>query len=236
MTGLRLAVAEMFGPTFQGEGPSIGHRCSFLRLSGCNLTCAWCDAPFTWDWTGITGHAYNPNEERQLLDVEAVLGWITAQGTDMLVVTGGEPLLQQRPLAPLLGRCAGLGLRVEIETAGTVAPLDTITEHVTQFNVSPKLDNSSNPLIKRLRPEALDRLQATGKAVWKFVVTQPGDLHEIASLVSAHQLSPVWVMPEGIDPDTVLRRSRELVDHVLARGWNLTSRLHILIYGNRRGV
>jgi organic radical activating enzyme len=213
-----LAVAEMFGPTFQGEGPSMGRRCSFLRLSGCNLRCLWCDTPYTWDWSGLTGHVYTPGEESQVLDVDAVRSWIAAQHTDMLVVTGGEPLLQQRVLTPLLRECADRGLRIEVETAGTIAPLDAITQHVSQFNVSPKLANSGNPLTKRLRPEALDRLQ------------------EVDDLVSQYHLFPIYVMPEGTSADTVLARSRELADPVLARGWNLTSRLHILLYGNRRGV
>jgi 7-cyano-7-deazaguanosine (preQ0) biosynthesis protein QueE len=231
-----LAVAEMFGPTFQGEGPSMGRRCSFLRLSGCNLHCSWCDTPYTWDWTGLTGHVYTPADERQTLDVNAVLSWITAQNTDMLVVTGGEPLLQQRALASLLRECADRGLRIEVETAGTIVPVEAIAQDVSQFNVSPKLVNSANPLAKRLRPEALDRLQGTGKAVWKFVVTQLSDLQEADDLVAQHHLFPVYVMPEGTDAHTVLARSRELADPVLARGWNLTSRLHILLYGNRRGV
>jgi organic radical activating enzyme len=154
----------------------------------------------------------------------------------MLVVTGGEPLLQQRVLTPLLRECADRGLRIEVETAGTIAPLDAITQHVSQFNVSPKLANSGNPLTKRLRPEALDRLQGTGKAIWKFVVTQLSDLQEVDDLVSQYHLFPIYVMPEGTSADTVLARSRELADPVLARGWNLTSRLHILLYGNRRGV
>lgn len=231
-----LAVAEMFGPTFQGEGPSIGRRCSFLRLSGCNLRCQWCDTPYTWDWRGLTGHAYRPGEETQVLDVKAVLNWIAAQGTDMLVVTGGEPLLQQRALTPLLHECSNLGLRIEVETAGTILPLDAITHDVSQFNVSPKLANSGNQLGKRFRSAALDRLQGTGKAVWKFVVTDLSDLEEVDELVAQHHLFPIYVMPEGTDPQTVLARSRELAAPILARGWNLTSRLHILLYGNRRGV
>lgn len=236
MKEINLAVAEMFGPTFQGEGPSMGRRCSFLRLSGCNLRCLWCDTPYTWDWSGLTGHAYLPGEESQVLDVSAVRSWIAAQHTDMLVVTGGEPLLQQRALTPLLRECADRGLRIEVETAGTIAPLEAITQDVSQFNVSPKLANSGNPLAKRFRPAAVDSLQGTGKAIWKFVVTQLSDLQEVDDLVAQHHLFPVYVMPEGTDAHTVLARSRELADPVLARGWNLTSRLHILLYGNRRGV
>jgi 7-carboxy-7-deazaguanine synthase len=226
-----LAVAEIFGPTFQGEGPSMGRRCSFLRLSGCNLRCTWCDTPYTWDWS-----RYSPAEERRSLDVDAIFDTIIGHGTDMLVVSGGEPLLQQRRLVPLLGRLRGRGIRIEIETAGTVSPAAELVGTVAQFNVSPKLENSGNPLQRRYRPAALDDLQATGRAVWKFVACAPADLEEVDALVRRHALSPVYVMPEGTSAEVVIARSRDLAGAVLARGWSLTSRLHVLLYGNRRGV
>jgi 7-carboxy-7-deazaguanine synthase len=229
--GVRLAVAEIFGPTFQGEGPSMGRRCSFLRLSGCNLRCAWCDTPYTWDWS-----AYDPAAERTLIDLSSVDAVLAGHGTDMLVVSGGEPLLQQRRLLPLLQRVAARGVRIEVETAGTVAPLDAVHDAVAQFNVSPKLSNSGNAVQRRYRPVVLDALQAGGRSVWKFVAVSVADLDEIESLVQRHQLAPVYVMPEGTSAEVVLARSRELADAVLARGWNLTSRLHVLLYGNRRGV
>jgi 7-carboxy-7-deazaguanine synthase len=231
-----LSIAEVFGPTFQGEGPSLGRRCSFVRLSGCNLRCSWCDTPYTWDWTGVTGQVYEPTEERRSLGTDAIFAWITSQGTDMVVITGGEPLLQQRQLLPLLRRCAACDLRVEVETAGTVAPLPAIADAVTQFNVSPKLANSGNSLTRRYRPEAIDLLQATGKAVWKFVAIDADDLVEVDDIVNRHGLQPVYVMPEGTSQEQLTDRTRRLTDHVLGRGWNLTTRLHILVYGNQRGV
>ena len=234
--GVRLAVAEVFGPTFQGEGPSMGRRCSFLRLSGCNLRCSWCDTPYTWDWTGVNGVAYDVAAERTMLDVAVVAEMVRAQGTDMLVVSGGEPLLQQRRLAPLLRELGADGMRIEIETAGTLSPLPALVDAVAQFNVSPKLSNSGNALQRRYRPRALDDLQRTGRAVWKFVAVGTADLDEIGVLVARHHLAPVYVMPEGTSAETVIARSRELAGAVLARGWNLTSRLHVLLHGNRRGV
>jgi len=226
--GLRLAVSEIFGPTFQGEGPSMGRRCSFLRLSGCNLRCSWCDTPYTWDWS-----RYSVAAERTLFDVDAILDALASHGTDMLVVSGGEPLLQQRRLLPLLQRC---GMRIEVETAGTVAPRADLVPLVAQFNVSPKLGNSGNAASRRYHAAALDALQATGRAVWKFVAVSAADLGEIAELVERHGLSPVYVMPEGTSAEVITARSRELAEPVLARGWNLTTRLHVLLYGNRRGV
>ena len=231
-----LVVSEIFGPTFQGEGPSLGRRCSFLRLGACNLHCSWCDTPYTWDWTGRNGRVYDPRLELSRVSVDAVWQSLKAHGTDALVVSGGEPMLQQRQLLPLLDRVATAGWWVEIETAGTVAPEPKLLPLISRFNVSPKLANSGNETKDRYQPDALDALQSSRKAAWKFVVEVPADLDEVAELVDRHSLSPVYVMPEGIRPDVISSRGQELAESVLARGWNLTTRLHILLYGNRRGV
>lgn len=127
-------------------------------------------------------------------------------------------------------------MRIEVETAGTVAPLPGVAQAVAQFNVSPKLASSGNAAQRRYRPAALDALQATGRAIWKFVAVDVDDLTEIDELVGRHSLAPVYVMPEGVDAATLLRRSAELAGPVLSRGWNLTTRLHVLLHGNRRGV
>jgi 7-carboxy-7-deazaguanine synthase len=231
-----LVVSEIFGPTLQGEGPSVGQRCSFVRLGGCNLHCAWCDTAYTWDWTGRNGHRYDPRSELRTLPIDDVWSQLEGTKTQMVVVSGGEPLLQQDALTRLLTRARAAGWRVELETAGTIMPTAALCALVTQFNVSPKLAHSGNDRAARYRPEVLDRLQATQHAVWKFVAQEPADLEEIAELVAAHQLRPVYVMPEGTSADALLRRSADLADAVIARGWNLTTRLHILLYGARRGV
>lgn len=236
MTRETLVVSELFGPTFQGEGPSLGRRCSFLRLGGCNLHCAWCDTPYTWDWSGRNGRRYDPRTELRRIPVAEIWRDLRHIGAQMLVVSGGEPLLQQNQLVPLLERAKHARMRVEIETAGTIGPSDAVVRLADQFNVSPKLAHSQNELDKRHSPEAIDRLQNCGKAVWKFVVKDLDDLNEIGVLVDRYQLTPIYVMPEGTTPEAIVRGGQELADAVLQRGWNLTTRLHILLFGNRRGV
>jgi 7-carboxy-7-deazaguanine synthase len=231
-----LVVSEIFGPTFQGEGPSLGRRCVFLRLGACNLHCRWCDTPYTWDWTGRNGQAYDPRRELQRLDTLAVWQSLSDLGSDTLVISGGEPMLQQASLAPLLERARDAGWWVEIETAGTVVPRVSTEACASRFNVSPKLGNSGNTREERYKPAVLDALQRSGKAAWKFVVQEVADLDEIALLVDRHSLSPIYVMPEGIQPAAIAARGQMLADAVLVRGWNLTTRLHILLYGNRRGI
>lgn len=233
---LPLAVAEIFGPTFQGEGPSAGQRCSFVRLGGCNLHCSWCDTPYTWDWTGRNGYKYSPAKEVRFWDADAVLSELRGHNTEMVVVTGGEPMLQQKRLRPLFEGCHTRGWRVEVETAGTVRPLDDMIPLVSQFNVSLKLDNSGNEDVRRCRPGAIRSLQSTGRAVWKFVIVDRDDLDEVEQLVTEFALRPVWVMPEGASAEVLERRARALADEVLSHGWNLTSRLQIQLWGDERGV
>jgi 7-carboxy-7-deazaguanine synthase len=225
-----LVIAEVFGPTFQGEGPSLGRRAGFVRLGRCNLDCSWCDTPYTWDWD-----RFDPAQELRHERVASVLDQLQAMAPDIVVVTGGEPLLQQRRLVPLLEGCAARGWPVEIETNGTIVPEDEVVALVQQWNVSPKLANSGVPHEARVRPPALAALVGTDRAVFKFVVADPADLEEVADLVGAHALEPVWIMPEGTDLPTLIDRAQGLSDPVLARGWNLTLRLHVLLWGDRRG-
>ena len=223
-------VSEVFGPTLQGEGPSAGQAAGFVRLGRCNLACRWCDTPYTWDW-----ESHDPAAELTTMAVDDVLARLDAMGVDLVVVTGGEPLLQQRHLPPLLQGARARGWRIEVETAGTLAP--TLAEGlVDRFNVSPKLANSGMAAERRYRPDVLRAFQGGARAVFKFVVAEPADLDEVDAIVAECGLGPVWVMPEGTDAATVLARMQDLAPHVVARGWNLTPRLHILLWGDRRGV
>jgi 7-carboxy-7-deazaguanine synthase len=225
-----LVVSEVFGPTFQGEGPTLGRRAAFVRLGRCNLDCAWCDTPYTWDWD-----RFDPAVELAERPVAAIVGELEAMGVDRVVVTGGEPLLQQRRLEPLLEAAAARGWAVEVETNGTLAPTPATVALVERFNVSPKTSNSGVAAERAIVPDALAALVASGKAAFKFVATGTEDLDEIASVVAAHELSPVYVMPEGTDAATVTDRGRALADAVGRRGWHLTTRLHVLLWGDERG-
>jgi 7-carboxy-7-deazaguanine synthase len=225
-----LVVAELFGPTLQGEGPSAGRLASFIRLSGCNLSCNWCDTPWTWRWSD-----HDRAAEQHPMDVSHVLTWARSQSAALYVITGGEPLLQVRAVTVLASELIGMGARVEIETNGTIIPPASLCRERVTFNVSPKLANADLTARRRIKPAALSSLAASGRAVFKFVVTDPGDLEEIAELEQAHDLRPIWVMPEGTSSATVAAGIRDLADAVVARGWNLTPRLHVLAWENTRG-
>jgi 7-cyano-7-deazaguanosine (preQ0) biosynthesis protein QueE len=225
-----LVVSEVFGPTVQGEGPSIGHRAGFVRLGRCNLSCDWCDSRYTWDWD-----RYDPAVELSTWSADELLRRLAGMAVDLVVITGGEPLLQQRHLVPLLEGCSQRGWSVEVETNGTIRPA-VPAGLVSRWNVSPKLANSALPGWRRLHPEVLTAFEATGCAVFKFVVASAADLDEVEAIVGGCRLSTVYVMPEGTDAAVLTGRIRELGDAVRARGWHLTTRLHILLWGDRRGV
>ncbi|MGH3737672.1 MAG: hypothetical protein ACRDT6_18980 [Micromonosporaceae bacterium] len=157
--------------------------------------------------------------------------------TELVVVTGGEPLLQQDLLAPLVQTLVDAGRRVEVETNGTVVPSQPLAGTVTRFNVSPKLAGfaATGDAQRRVNPEALRALGATGRAVFKFVATGLDDLDEVAELQRRFDLHPVWVMPEATAAGTLLDAMRRIAEEVVARGWNLSTRLHVLLWGDARG-
>ena len=225
-----LVVSEIFGPTVQGEGPNVGTPASFLRLGMCHLSCSWCDTPYTWD-----ASRFDLTQEMSSLSLEVVEQRLTRIGAPRVVITGGEPLLQQRSLAVLIPRLCSAGLEVDIETSGTI-PGGSLVGLASLFVVSPKLSNSGLTESARLRPAILRDFVRAG-AIFKFVVTSDADLDEVSQVVSDCGVPDerVIIMPEGTAAEDVIARSRLLVDAVVARRWRLVPRLHVMLWGNERG-
>lgn len=228
-----LIVAECFGvqtPTFQGEGPSCGHPALFIRLSRCNLTCARCDTKYTWDWSH-----FDPRQESTKRPVADLVAWAASSPVELVVITGGEPLIQQRNLVALVRGLLAAGKRVEFETNGTIAPDPALLIDGVRFNVSPKVASFGVQESKSIVPSALDAFAATENAVFKFVASSVSDLDRIAELAAAHRLAPVWVMPEGTTARAIIAATRVLADAVAARHWHFTTRLHVLAFADTRG-
>jgi 7-carboxy-7-deazaguanine synthase len=218
----------------QGEGVNAGTPTVFLRTYFCNLTCDWCDTKYTW---------LNQDNSRRGVDYErmseeTVLARVLRFNCKHLVLTGGEPLLHQRLLPPILSRLKREGIYVEVETNGTVAPNEEMLRLVDCFNVSPKTSNSNVDQRVRTRRDALNALVASPKAWFKFVVRDLQDLSEVEELITEFSMprGRVMLMPEGIDANVIIERSRWLVDVCKERGFRFTPRLHILLFGNRRGT
>jgi organic radical activating enzyme len=229
-----LVVREVFGPTVQGEGPSTGRRCSFIRLGGCNLTCRWCDTPETWD-----AGRFNLRETLTRRPVHEILAHALQGDPRMVVITGGEPLLHQRKdgWRALLGALILAGVEIEVETNGTQEPTEHTARWVTRFNVSPKLAHAGDPADKRIRPGALYALHDTRKACFKFVCRNDWDVREVQAFTAAHAIHPerVWIMPEGTDTATITARLGDLADPAIAAGFNLSTRLHVHAWGDEKG-
>lgn len=222
-----LRVADCLGPTFQSQGPSIGQLAMVIRLSDCNLSCAGCDVPFTWDRT-----RFDLAAQSRRIAVDSLVEWVLSSPARLVVVTGGEPLLQQDGLTVLATRLATLGYRVEIETNGTLVPSRTLTAATHLFLVSPKLRGfaAATDAIERINGPALTAFTETGRAV---VVRTEEDLAELAELEQRHGLYPIWLMPEGIHSEQVLAGMSWLAQPARQRGWNLTARLHVLLHEPR---
>lgn len=231
---------EIFA-SLQGEGPSMGRPCAFVRLSRCNLACHWCDTAYTWRFEGDNrphrdDTAFNRTANQLVLEEADVAARIMALGQDRLVITGGEPLLQGAALARMVACLSGM--TVEIETNGSVQPHAALDPLVAQYTVSPKLEHSGNDPAIALNPERLSEWASEPKAWFKFVIQQPQDVEEVLGLVEAHGMdrARVYLMPEGTGSAALRERERWLAPLALEHGLRLTDRLHIHLYGDTRGT
>ena len=232
--------AEIFA-SLQGEGPSQGRPCAFVRLSRCNLACVWCDTAYTWRFEGDNRPhraqlTYERKANQVTLDEEEAARRIAALGQPRLVVTGGEPLLQAPAVARMLAFLPDM--RVEIETNGTVAPPPALDALVAQYNVSPKLAHSGNPADLALPPERLRAWAAEPRAAFKFVVAESADVEEVLELAERFAIprERVWLMAEGTDAATLEAREAWLAPLCLEHGLTLSKRMHIQLYGDTRGT
>jgi len=236
--------AECFGPTLQGEGKHIGEQAYFIRLGLCNLDCKWCDTPYTWDWTGKNGYKYSKAIELQRSSVYDLAGKVPT-GCQHVVLTGGEPMLQQTALIELASVLRVRGHSVEIETNGTVKPkasdwLRIAEQHAdigVQFNVSPKLKSSGVAWDKAIDIDALLDYKHLG-AIFKFVITDSFDLVQVRYLHKELALDnkSIYLMPEGRTQAEILAKLPELFEVCAAEDFVLTPRLHVLAYNDKRGI
>jgi 7-carboxy-7-deazaguanine synthase len=205
----------------------------FLRTSGCNLRCTWCDTPYT---------SWKP--EGDDLSLDSILADVRGHGSTHVVVTGGEPLIQQE-IVQLTQRLKDLELHITIETAGTVYQPVTCD----LMSISPKLANSTPTEREdgrwaaqhdrlRYQAETLKKLMAAYPYQLKFVVSEPGDLAEIETILqeTGADRSRVILMPEGTSSETLNQRARWLVEICKRERFRYGPRVHVDIYGNQRGV
>ncbi len=218
--------------SIQGEGVSMGVPSVFLRLATCNLSCRWCDTKYTWDWQ-------NFDYETEVVELNTPEIQQRIQGFDCshVVITGGEPMLQQAELTPLVESLAAEGYTFEVETNGTIVPLPGMLGHIGQWNVSPKLRTSGNPSAGSQVPSALKAFAGIPEAYFKFVITGESDIDEVCALRDQYNQPPdrVLLMPEGRTPEALEKMSSWLSEACVKHGFRFTTRLHILLWGDERG-
>lgn len=227
-----LKINAVFGPTIQGEGPTQGKHVMFLRLAFCNLSCTWCDTKYTWDW-----QHYDKTKEVKEVDNDILLKQLESP-CKAVVISGGEPLLQQRQLLTLVGGLKKLNYWVEVETNGTVVPDRLFLELVNQVNCSPKLSNSGDSKERRIKSKALTTLVASPKVFFKFVVSGENDIDEVWDYVNDFAIPRhrVYLMPLGKTQGelcTTVELTQKMAQHY---GFNYSSRLHVELWGETRNV
>lgn len=235
--------------TLQGEGRSSGTTAIFLRLAMCNLHCFWCDTPYTWRWNTLsnlerfphrrkkTYDLYKETVEMEVKDVVDKIEYMGKRyGCKRLVITGGEPMLQQTSVQELIGMLTEHWFTIEVETNGTVLVKEPMVG--VQFNCSPKLSTSGNAENIRYKKEVLVDLEQRG-ADFKFVITCEEDLTEVDKIVEEVGIPKkrVFLMPEGTARSMILRSEKKVAEYCKEKGYRLSTRLHVLIFGGaKRGV
>lgn len=227
-----MKIAEIFY-SIQGEGMLVGVPSAFIRTSGCNLRCTWCDTPYT---------SWNPEGDNY--SVAAIIEKAVAFGAGHVVVTGGEPMIAP-DIAPLTAGLRQAGLHITIETAGTVY----VPVACDLMSISPKLSNSTPTEREdgrwaaqherlRYQPEVLRRLMAEYPHQLKFVVARADDLSEIEAIRNelGAPAAQIVLMPEGTQREVVHERGLWLVEICKSRGYRYSPRLHIDLWGDQRGV
>ncbi len=225
-----MLIAEIFH-SIQGEGRYAGTASVFVRTSGCNLRCWFCDTPYT---------SWNP--EGTAWSVEAILTEVARYNCPHVVLTGGEPMLVP-DLVELTQELAQRGAFVTIETAGTV-DLPVVAD---LLSISPKLRNST-PIgdewatrhdERRHAPEVIRRLIRDYPYQLKFVIDRPDDVADVERWLTEFPevaAENLYLMPQAITADALRVKSAWVQHAAVERGWQFSPRLHVEMFGSQRGV
>lgn len=222
--------------SFQGEGFTIGKPAVFLRLQLCNLHCKWCDTFYTWN-----KNSPDYLKEQKLWSIKETVSKIEKawkkkffdSAGKRLIITGGEPLIQQEKLVKLISLLPDW--EIEIETNGTIKPHNSLKNRC-QFNVSPKLENSGNSVEIRYSQKTLSDFSNLDDSWFKFVVVAPFDFKEIDQIVTQCHISTnqVIIMAEGNEEEIVKKNMIQLLPEIEKRGFRILPRLQLILFGPKR--
>jgi organic radical activating enzyme len=215
-------ISEIFR-SLQGEGPSAGTPAHFVRMQGCTVGCHWCDTKYSWE----------AGDGRALTAAQAFAEARALGEAPLLVVTGGEPL-EHRGLDELLREAVQHWPRVEVETSGIAPP--PLSHPRLHWNVSPKLPAATARWAETWAH--LPAWVAEANVTFKIVVGGPPDPDDVRRLLDQHRLplERVMLMPEGLTDAALKERAVELAGLCQTLGVRMSPRLHIWLWGARRGV
>ncbi len=230
--------------SIQGEGPEVGRPSIFVRLSGCNLYCFWCDTPYRWNWDDTCyphqeTKKYQKKHEQSQITTEKLLQEINKHHCNNIVFTGGEPLLQHRALFAVCQRLNDKGSKViDIETNATLIPDTALDCFISRYVCSPKLENSRIPKNQRIKENALHWFSKCNKAYFKFVIAKEADFEELEKIVAHFNLNKdrVYLMSQALSHTELLSREKFVADKCLTYGYRYSDRLHYRLYGEGRGI
>jgi len=225
-------IVEVFS-SLQGEGKNIGKPSIFVRVWNCNLRCRFngieCDTPYA---------VYKEKDKAVMQDEKQLVERVKTLKVKHVVWTGGEPALYINYIVEVM-KLLGEEYTCEIETNGTIPVTKELIEVVDHFNISVKLrsSNQENDTYdrNRIRPKALDSFP-DDKSYFKFVVTGAKDIAEILDLHKQYPQYPVYLMPEGITRDMIIKHSPEVADICIQYGFMFSPREHIIIWDMKRGI
>ena len=234
----RLRIAEIFGPTIQGEGALIGEPTVFVRTGGCDFRCSWCDSM----------HAVDTKYRHDWAAMETEAVWTEVQrlsgGKPLTVsLSGGNPAIQD--FAPLIALGQAAGYRFACETQGSIGKpwfgmLDTLV-------LSPKPPSSGEEMDWDMFDACLTAAEGARQVVIKIVIFDDADYLWAQEVADRYPSQPLYLQPGNaeVDPDVPVEpqalsdKLLWLVNKTIEDGWfapRVLPQLHVLLWGNKRGV